>query len=271
MVVNLTSRQVSFPTATHEIGDIDAVGNLLIAVAAQELGSKASKQVVLHGFLGIRHDLSKKLSFVPLLSRDLCYSVQIVSSVQHGNENAIIAHDRLRNLEQHAPVVVWGLVKTRKEASSGPAGDVKKVKSFEIELCDVQPLNEFPKDIIFTPETVFPPEQRHLQIRQDKQLRDALVFRAKAANLCREFLGNRLGFTEIETPILFKPTPEGAREFIVPTRRKGFGYALPQSPQQYKQVLMSSGVSRYFQIAKCFRDEDLRADRQPEFTQVSAR
>ena len=112
-----------------------------------------------------------------------------------------------------------------------------------------------------------PPQFRYLQLRT-KFYQNALRTRSNVSTLIRNTLINNHNFTEIETPLLFKSTPEGAREFLVPTRTAGKFYALPQSPQQYKQILMSSGFTRYFQLAKCFRDEDLRADRQPEFTQV---
>lgn len=205
---------------------------------------------------------------MPLLSKELDHSVQIVSSAKSDNEQTRLAHGRLKALEPHSPVAVKGILKPREQAASTDLGDVKKIKHSEIQLLEVHCLNEFPKDIIATPGTVFPPEQRHLQIRTDKSVRDALVFRSKAASICRDQLSNAEGFLEVETPLLFKSTPEGAREFLVPTRQKGLAYALPQSPQQYKQILMGSGISRYYQIAKCFRDEDMRADRQPEFTQV---
>lgn len=178
------------------------------------------------------------------------------------------AHTSLKTLEAQSPVAIRGLLKSRKPPEDD-GSDIRRIADFEIELSQVYPLNDFPKDIIFKPDTRFPPEQRHLQIRNEKSLRDALKFRAAAAKVCRDELGKD-GFTEVETPLLFKSTPEGAREFLVPTRREGLAYALPQSPQQYKQILMASGIPKYYQIAKCFRDEDLRADRQPEFTQVCA-
>ena len=252
-----TDCKVLFPPASVEISK-----------AWPTSGLKAGDKVTLHGYLGHRADLSKKLSFIPLTNRSLDCSIQLVSKSQTALVSQSDAHEEVRNLEANTPVAVQGILKKRSVSSENTA-DESQIRDFEVELLQIQALNDFPKDIIIKPETVFPPEDRHLQIRTTKKLREALAFRAKVTGLCREELGAKQGFVEVETPLLFKSTPEGAREFIVPTRRKGLAYALPQSPQQFKQILMGSGISRYYQIARCFRDEDLRADRQPEFTQVS--
>ena len=251
--------QVNFPKADHELWRVSGDDEF------------RSREVCLHGYLGPRSDLSKQLSFVTLFHVDSARKLQIVATPRSRGEGRRDALAKVRSIKPMTPVALKGLFKSRlsmkldDQTSSDP--QQANLDNFEIVLYDIQSLNDFTSDVAVDSE--IPPEQRHLQIRTDRHIFDALSLRHKITLFCRRFLSSDSGFTEVETPLLFKSTSEGAREFIVPTRRKGLTYALPQSPQQFKQTLMASGLRKYYQFARCFRDEDLRADRQPEFTQVN--
>lgn len=203
------------------------------------------------------------------LAVDLGSSFQFESSWETSDSPEREIHKALRAVPAWSAVALTGKILTinhSKESFLVTRLDLPE--RVTLTLSGVHLLNPFPNDIIISEGANFPPKLRHMQLRFDKVLQQRLKLRNELTAQADDYLRRR-GFTHVETPVLFKSTPEGAREFLVPTRRPGFAYALPQSPQQYKQMLMASGVRKYFQFARCFRDEDLRADRQPEFTQVS--
>lgn len=202
-----------------------------------------------------------------LRNKDQTCCIQLVSTSNTAGSAAAEAHERLRSLKEWTPVIVRGKIVNRQAPKEKTFLGMTLIAGGEIAVQHVEPLNSVPQNIVIKEDTVFGPEQRYLQLRTDRQLRENLMLRSNVMAAARMHLAEN-AWEEVETPILFKSTPEGAREFLVPTRQKGLAYALPQSPQQYKQILMASGVTSYYQFARCFRDEDLRADRQPEFTQV---
>lgn len=225
-----------------------------------------SKSTVVVGYLHKVTTLSDNLAFAVVASESGRGHVQI--TCLDAQQCKILTEIRLGS-----PVNITGTIAQKKAPKKAKLEEQTVVRDgfvpldrLEIQARKIVCLNNFPADIRHGSDHTFPPNDRHLQIRYDHALKDRLVLRSRVAAFIRKHLS---GFREIETPILFKSTPEGANEFLVPTRKPGYAYALPQSPQQYKQILMASGIPRYFQFAKCFRDEDLRADRQPEFTQVT--
>ncbi len=218
--------------------------------------------MVLCGWVHRRRDHGK-LIFIDIRDRYGITQVVFVPSV------AKEAHNNAQKLGPEFVIRLKGTVGVRpdKNVNAGlPTGGVELLaKELEILNESKVPVFEIDGDVDVNEETRL--TYRYLDIRRDK-MRESLMMRHKLANTVRSFL-NAEQFCEVETPVLTKSTPEGARDFLVPSRLNlGQFYALPQSPQLFKQLLMVSGMDRYFQIVKCFRDEDLRADRQPEFTQI---
>ena len=222
----------------------------------------ACKEALLMGWVNSRRDLGN-LIFIDL--RDRGGITQIVFDPQVNEE----AHKRAHILRNEWVVAIKGKVSLRlkgQENSDMPTGEI------ELSVMDLKILNKtdvppFQVDGIVDASETLRLKYRYLELRRNKVFQN-FKRRHLIASRIRKYL-DESGFIEVETPFLTKSTPEGARDYLVPSRvNKGMFYALPQSPQLFKQILMVAGFDKYYQIARCFRDEDLRADRQPEFTQV---
>lgn len=203
------------------------------------------------------------LIFIDL--RDRSGVVQVVFSPDVSAD----AHQRAHGLRSEYVISVSGTVRERPVGTENPAMPTGHIELYVNSLNVMNESSVPPFNIEDAAEAseVLRLKHRYLDLRRP-ELQKNLIVRHRVAKAMRDYLDKR-GFLEIETPMLTKSTPEGARDYLVPSRlNPGLFYALPQSPQIFKQILMVSGFERYFQIVKCFRDEDLRADRQPEFTQV---
>lgn len=216
------------------------------------------ESVKLYGWVSKVRNLGG-LIFIDL--RDRSGIIQLV--VKPDNKN----YDVAQSLRNEYVIEVDGIISERESKNTNiPTGEIEVIVS-NLELLNTSLEVPFTIDSKTTALEDTRLKYRYLDIRRD-EIKNKLIMRHKIAHTIREYL-DKNNFIEVETPVLCKSTPEGARDYLVPSRvNKGKFYALPQSPQIFKQLLMVGGMERYYQIAKCFRDEDLRADRQPEFTQV---
>jgi aspartyl-tRNA synthetase len=222
----------------------------------------ADREVTLLGWVQRRRDLGG-LIFIEM--RDRQGIVQTVFNPEINPE----AHEKAQSLRSEYVVGVKGKVVLRPEGTVNPnlkTGEIEVVVK-ELKILNVSKNPPFPIEDEEEVVESLRLKYRYLDLRRPKLQRN-LMMRHHAAREVRNYF-ERLGFVEVETPMLTKSTPEGARDYLVPSRvSPGHFFALPQSPQLFKQILMISGFDRYFQIVRCFRDEDLRSDRQPEFTQI---
>ena len=225
-------------------------------------GLLLNKEICLHGWVHKRRDHGG-LIFIDL--RDRSGLMQLVFNPDFSQE----AHKLAHNLRSEYVIAVLGTVVERSE---GTTNNELPTGKWELQVTSLKILNEsktlpFMLDEAHQVDEELRLKYRYLDLRRP-EVRAKFALRSDITFAMREFL-HKEKFYELETPILTKNTPEGAREFLVPSRlHPGSVYAMPQSPQLYKQLLMASGMEKYFQVARCFRDEDLRADRQPEFTQL---
>lgn len=225
-------------------------------ILIKETINRTGEKVKVCGWVNTRRDHGG-IVFVDL--RDISGLVQIVMKA-----------DLAKNIKPEWVICLEGLIKQRPERMVNPKLETGKIE-MEAETLEVLAESETPPFEISNQKEEVSEEirmkYRYLDLRREK-MKDNLILRQKTNLFLRNYLSEKK-FIEVETPVLTKSTPEGARDFIVPSRNQpGKFYALPQSPQQYKQLLMASGLEKYFQIAKCFRDEDPRGDRQSEFTQL---
>ncbi|HQY21135.1 MAG TPA: aspartate--tRNA ligase [Ignavibacteria bacterium] len=225
-----------------------------------ELNLKNENEIItLNGWVSKKRDLGGLL-FIDLRDR---YGITQLKAIPENKE----IYDTALKLGQEFVISATGKVLKRESINKNiPTGEI------EIELTDLEILNESDIPPFVVEDDIKASDElrlkyRYLDLRRNS-LTDNFVVRSKASNIIHKYF-EKHGFLEVETPMLMKSTPEGARDYLVPSRvHNGKFYALPQSPQIYKQILMVSGFDKYVQICKCFRDEDLRADRQPEFTQI---
>lgn len=220
------------------------------------------KEVMLAGWVATRRDHGD-LIFIDIRDREGI--TQIVFNPEYDRQ----LHQRAETLRNEYVIQVKGKVRMRPEGTENPklvTGEIEVVAE-ELNILNTSqtPLFEISDDAASSEDIRY--SYRYLDLRRPTMQKN-LMLRHKVCKIARDYFDEK-GFVDVETPILTKSTPEGARDYLVPSRASpGKFFALPQSPQLFKQILMIGGLDRYFQIAKCFRDEDLRADRQPEFTQL---